>query len=261
MRGISEVTATPWLCALLLCAALIATPAHAVPDPSRDVLWTALQGCILAKKTLGRTFPCLAVDLGDKGYPGTAVLRAPGQPTHTVVMPTDNVVGLEAPELQGASGNTYWRATLAARSYVTDALKGRLPIEEVGMAVNSAGGRSQDQLHIHLDCIKPGVRAALQRYGHSVKGQWAPLPIALQGSRFFAMRISAGEAASFNPFAALAHLPGRQTSPRATSVAVISTSQHEPDKGFYVLAHRAPDSHAEKLLDHSCAAASKSATR
>ena len=245
----------------LLSVALAADPAQALPDPSRDVLWTALQGCILAKKTLGQTFPCLAVDLGSKERPGTAVLRAPGQPTHTVVIPTANVVGLEAPELQSASGVAYWQAALAARSYVTDALKGSLPIEEVGMAVNSAGGRSQDQLHIHLDCMKPSVRAALQRYSRNIRGSWALLPIALQGTRFFAMRIEAGGADGFNPFSAVVRLPGRRTELGLTSFAVISTPRHELERGFFVLAYRSPTAHAEGLLDHTCSAASKTATR
>lgn len=245
----------------LLSVAVVAKPAQALPDPPRDVLWTALQACILAKKTLGRTFPCLAVDLGTNEQPGTAVLRAPGQPTHTVVMPTANVVGLEAPELQSASGVAYFRAALAARSYVTDVLKSRLPVEEIGMAVNSVGGRSQDQLHIHLDCIKPSVRAALQRYSRDVRGSWTILPIALQGTRLFAIRIGAAEVNSFNPFSAIMSLPGRRTDLGLTSFAVISTPRHELERGFFVLAYRSPDAHAEGLLDHACSAASKTATR
>ncbi|GJD98070.1 putative CDP-diacylglycerol pyrophosphatase [Methylobacterium iners] len=243
----------------LLGGVLAAGAAQAVPDPSRNVLWTALQGCILAKQTLGRTFPCLAVDLGDKERPGTAVLRAPGQPTHTVVIPTAHVAGLEAPELQGPNGIAYWRAALAARSYVTDALRGQLSLQDVGMAVNSAGGRSQDQLHIHLDCVDLSTRAALQQFGRNVTEQWSPLPVGLHGSRFFAMRIPAAKADSFNPFVALMHLPGRQTILRATSLAVISTPQEEVNQGFYVLAYRSPGSHAEKLLDHTCAAATGAA--
>lgn len=248
-------------CTLALGAGLCAGPAQAVPDPSRGILWTALQGCILAKRTLGRSFPCLSVDLGDAGRPGTAVLRAPGQPTHTVVMPTADVVGLEAPVLQQADGAAYWRAALAARRSVTEAIGGRLLIEGVGLAVNSAGGRSQDQLHIHLDCLKPGVRAVLQRYGAGVTARWAPLPVALQGSRFFAMRIPAAEADSFNPFAALMRLPGHRTNLRATSLAAVATSPQDPDPGFYVLANRSPGSHAETLLDHTCAAAGRAAAR
>ncbi|MCJ2008235.1 CDP-diacylglycerol diphosphatase, partial [Methylobacterium sp. J-092] len=88
--------------AILLAASPI--PLHATGDPSRDVLWAALKTCVLAKTLADRTFPCLDVDLGDKDRPGTAVLRAPGEPTHVVVMPTDTVAGLEAPVLRGARG-------------------------------------------------------------------------------------------------------------------------------------------------------------
>jgi CDP-diacylglycerol pyrophosphatase len=85
--------------AVLLAILLVASPApaFAAPDPSRDVLWAALKTCVAAKKLTNRTFPCLDVDLGDKERPGTAVLRAPGELTHIVVMPTDTVPGLEAP--------------------------------------------------------------------------------------------------------------------------------------------------------------------
>jgi CDP-diacylglycerol pyrophosphatase len=243
--------------AFLLTIVSVPVPA----EPARQVLWIALQTCVLAKKTTGRTFPCLAVDLGSSDRSGTAVLRAPGQPTHTVVMPTEHVVGLEAPELQHASGNAYWRAALAARHFVTDALKGATPTEDVGLAVNSEGGRSQDQLHIHLDCVKPSVRAALRVYAPSIHESWAPMPIALQGRRFFAMRIRAADVESFNPFAALARLPGRRPDLVQTSFGAISTPADDPEKGFFLLAYRAPRAHAEMLLDHSCSAVAKAAAR
>jgi CDP-diacylglycerol pyrophosphatase len=247
---------------LLVGAAWVAAPAHAVPDPSRNVLWVALQGCLIAKKATGRAFPCLSVDLGDKDRPGTAVLRAPGAPTHLVVMPTRDVPGLESPQLQHAAGNAYWRAALAARPRVTEALKERLPVEEVGMAVNSAGGRSQDQLHIHLDCVRSSVRLALQNHAQGVKSSWAPFPVTLQGRHFFAMRMRAADADSFNPFAALAHLPGRATDLREVALAVVSTPRDDPEPGFTILANRALGSFAgELLLDHTCSAASQASAR
>lgn len=244
----------------LVIALLVMVVSAPVPaEPARQVLWIALQTCLLAERTTGRTFPCLAVDLGSADRSGTAVLRAPGQPTHTVVIPTVRVVGLEAPELQRESGNAYWRAALAARHFVTDARKGATPSEDVGLAVNSEGGRSQGQLHIHVDCVKPRVRAALRAYASRIHAGWAPMPIALQGSHFFAMRIRATEAESFNPFAALARLPGRRPDLAQTSFAAISTPADDPEKAFFLLAYRAPDAHAEMLLDHACATVAKAA--
>ncbi|TXN72837.1 CDP-diacylglycerol diphosphatase [Methylobacterium sp. WL6] len=231
----------------------LSAPARAAGDASRDVLWAALKTCVLAKSVANRTFPCLDVDLGDKDRPGTAVLRAPGQPTHVVVMPTDTVVGLEALVLRGERGTAYWRAALAARRFVSDPPKGRIPVAEVGLAVNWAQGRSQDQLHIHLDCIKPRVLAALRTHGHGIRATWAPFAVPLAGDRYVAMRVTAAEAERFNPFAALVRLPGRQNL-RQTSLTAVATPAGDPDPGYYVLAYRAPRASAEDLMDHTYSA-------
>ncbi|MGG3813768.1 CDP-diacylglycerol diphosphatase, partial [Methylorubrum rhodesianum] len=108
------------------------------------------------------------------------------------------------------------------RHSVSDALKGRLSVDDVGLAVNSAGGRSQDQLHIHLDCVVPSVKKALQQYASTIGSTWEAMPIAVQGRRYFALRLNTDRVADFNPFAALSHLPGRRTSLKQVSLAMIS---------------------------------------
>ncbi|MCJ2132493.1 CDP-diacylglycerol diphosphatase [Methylobacterium sp. J-026] len=245
------------LAALLVAVAMPApTGASAASDPSRNVLWAALKTCVLAKRLANRTFPCLSVDLGDGERPGSAVLRAPGEPTHSVVMPTDTVAGLEAPILRGPRGAAYWRAALAARPLVSEALQGKLPPEAVGLAVNSARGRSQDQLHIHLDCLKPSVLAALRAHGRQIRRTWTRFPQPLAGDRYSALRVPEAEAARFNPFAALRTLPGARPDLHRTSFAAVATPPGDPEPGFILLAYRAPSASAEDVLDHSCAAAS-----
>lgn len=237
--------------AATIAGLLLAAPAAAAPDPARDVLWMALKTCVLAKRVANRTFPCLTVDLGDKDRPGSAVLRAPGEPTHIVVMPTDTVIGLEAPVLRGARGVAYWRAALTARHFVSDELKGRVPEGEVALAVNSARGRSQDQLHIHLDCLRPKVVEALNTHGRGVGANWKPFPVPLAGDRFLAMRVRAAEAETFNPFVALTRLPGRKDLTR-TSFAAVATRPDDPEPGYLLLAYRAPLASAEDVMDHAC---------
>ena len=39
---------------------------------------------------------------------------------------------------------------------------GPVPDDRLGMAINSAYGRSQNQLHIHLTCLREDVRRQLQ---------------------------------------------------------------------------------------------------
>jgi CDP-diacylglycerol pyrophosphatase len=239
--------------ATLLAFTLI--PVADAANPVRDVLWVALQGCVLAKKTAGRSFPCLSVDLSDGVRPGTAVLRAPGEPTHTVVMPTDTVSGIEAPVLQGSRGTAYWRAALDARHFVSDAFRGRLPVAAVGLEVNSVGGRSQDQLHIHLDCMDGDVMAALKAHGSAVGETWAPFPVALEGQRYLALRVPADAVERFNPFAALAHVAGWRGRLHDASFAAVAADPADPGAGMIVLAYRMPEASAEALMDHTCRAA------
>lgn len=245
--------------ALLLIALVVPTPLAAAPDPSRDVLWAALKTCVLAKRLAGRTFPCLSVDLGDGARPGTAVLRAPGEPSHIVIMPTDTVAGLEAPALRGPRGAAYWRAALAARPFVSDVFKGKLSPAAVGLAVNSARGRSQDQLHIHLDCLRPSVLAALKAHGRQVQRRWSRFPVALAGERYHALLVPEAEAERFNPFAALHGLPGARPDLHRTSFAAVATPPGDPEPGFILLAYRAPKASAEAVLDHGCTVADRGA--
>ncbi|GJD56247.1 CDP-diacylglycerol diphosphatase [Methylobacterium dankookense] len=255
---------------LIVPALVMAGSAFAGPDPTRDVLWAALKTCVLAKRYADRSFPCHAVDLGNAERPGTAILRAPGRSTHFVVMPTDTVSGVEAPVLRGPIGAAYWRAALAARHLVSDAARDGLAAEDVGLAVNSVGGRSQDQLHIHLACVHPGVTSALQHSADHVGGHWSLLPMRLMGSRFFALRVDAKSLPAFNPFAALGRLPGRPVGLRDVSLAMVpmpaatipaggvvpvgGAAPADHGRDVVLLAYRAPNAHAEKLLDTGCTA-------
>ncbi len=82
----------PFAALLVALSAMAAVPAAAAPDPSRDVC--GRREDLRARQAARQPdLPCLSVDLGDADRPGSAVLRAPGEPTHSVVMPTDTVAG------------------------------------------------------------------------------------------------------------------------------------------------------------------------
>lgn len=244
--------------AAFVSLALIVTAGAAYAGVTRDTLWVVTRACVAAQAAFGKPFPCLRVDLGGHDRPGFAVLKAPLLKTELVVMPTDRIAGLEDHSLRKPSGGAYWQAAMSARQSVADALHGRLDISDVALAVNSEGGRSQDQLHIHLDCVKPAVRATLRAHASAFTGEWRPLPFPLEGERYYGKRIPAEALDGLNPFAQLAHLPGPHDL-QSTSLAMVSTSPSDPAPGAYLLAYRAGNSHAEWLLDHDCALASKTA--
>jgi CDP-diacylglycerol pyrophosphatase len=237
---------------LLIAAAFSAVSFAAYSAVSRDILWVALQSCVVAQKTTGHPFPCLSVDPATAAHPGTAILRPPGQATHIVVMPTEAVAGLEAPMLQGSAGVAYWTAVLAARENVVQALKGRIALADVGIAINSRTARSQDHLHIHLDCVKPGVRAALATSPQRIAGRWVRLATPLEDSRFYAMKVEVSDLSGFNPFATLSDLPGGRLALDKISFAALSV---DGGQSTFMLALPDPGSDSEKLLDHACSIA------
>src|SRR4029078_2239279 len=116
---------------------------------------------------------------------------------------------------------------------------------------------SQDQLHLHLDCLKPAVRAAVQRHAPLFTARWTPLKVPLEGARYYGLKVPASQADGFNPFASLAGLPGARRDLRATSLAAISAPANDSG-GFYLLAYHGRRSPVEKLLDPTCALASRS---
>ena len=89
-------------------------------------------------------------------------------------MPTAAITGIEDPAVLAPGAPNYfadaWRGapTLSAR-------RPALPRDALSLAVNSTFGRSQNQLHIHIDCLRVDVRNAVRRQLASIGDNWAPL--------------------------------------------------------------------------------------
>ncbi len=224
-------------------------------DLPRSALWRVVATCVAAKHALDVSVPCLQVDLGKPGSPGVAILRSPWSETHVLVAPTRRLSGIEAAVLQKPEATAYWRAALAARRFVIEAAKGRIGLEDIGLAINSKDSRTQDQLHIHVDCTQPDVLAALRRHDAEFGGVWKPIGFLEPNQRFFGIRIASDEIGASNIFERLMHLPGYRKDLSRVAVAVFSTAPNASRPGFYVVAALGRDSQAEDLLDHSCALA------
>ena len=122
------------------------------------------------------------------------------------------------------------------------------------MAINGVGSRTQDQLHIHVDCVRADVRAALQTGAAEIGDKWGDFR--LLGRVYRARRIN-GEEPDPDPFRLLAE--DRPSLPLADdSLAVIGvrfSPAARPDSHCWRKRRRRGEVHAENLLDHSCALA------
>jgi CDP-diacylglycerol pyrophosphatase len=110
---------------------------------------------------------------------GYVVLKdnSPVKPYAFLLLPTDRVTGIEDSRLWVINGTNYWRAAYENRHYVEQVLKLPLRPTQVGFAANSIYGRSQDQLHIHMTCIRPDVAATLaENVGKLSDKHWTRLP-------------------------------------------------------------------------------------
>ena len=237
--------------------AVLATAAcapQAVADP--NALWTIVNGqCVPDQRNNGDPAPCALVDL-DGGEPrGYAVLKDLVGTTQYLLIPTERVPGIESPQILAVDAPNYFADAWRARSFVEQRAGRELPRDWLSLAINSADARSQDQLHIHVDCVRADVRQALTVHADDIGATWRPFPETLAGQQYRAMSIRGEELEAVNPFRLLADgLPAGDTM-GAQSLVVVGNTGADGRPGFVLLAGRAdaatPGSgHGEDLQDH-----------
>ncbi len=227
----------------------------------RGTLWRIVHHeCVLHKLESGVPAPCAEVDLAGGEENGEAILKDRIGETQFLLIPTRRLAGIEDPLIGTAVLPNYWRGAWAARRLVSQLARKELPRDAIGMAINSAMARSQDQLHIHIDCIRPDVRETLSARTGEIGPQWAALAAGLAGHNYRARWID-GSGPEPDPFILLAAEARASGVPMASeTLAVIGAQRHDGREGFILLASQASkggEAHAEDLLDHSCAVARK----
>jgi CDP-diacylglycerol pyrophosphatase len=115
-------------------------------------------------------------------------------------------------------------------------------------------------LHIHIDCIKPAVRAALHAHAAAIGPDWAPFPAPLAGARYLARRVGGPDLAGVNPFQLLAELPQARAAMGRETLVVTGATGPDGRPGFVLLAGQAipgtrDKGSGEDLQDHRCALA------
>jgi len=235
-------------------------PAGNAADP--DALWKIVhQQCIPDQQQQGDPTPCALVDLQQGDARGYAVLKDIVGATQYLLIPTARVSGIESPLLLDPGAPNYFADAWLERGYTERAAQRPLPREAISLAINSAFGRSQDQLHIHIDCVRTDVRAALQRQLSAIGDSWAPLAEPLAGHPYRAMRVLADALDGTNPFVLLADgVPGARTAMGEQTLVVLGAEFAGGRPGFVILTDHVDPATGDKaggeeLQDHDCALA------
>jgi CDP-diacylglycerol pyrophosphatase len=224
--------------------------------PNPDKLWEIVDGqCVPDQRDHNAPAPCTEVALGAGQARGYAVLKDINGPYQYLLIPTARRSGIESPELLAADAPRYFADAWAARKYVEQGYGKALPREALGLAVNSKYGRSQNQLHIHVDCLHSEVRQALRAQLLKIGPQWKRLEIPLMGHYYRAMRIGEPQFLQSNPFALLGLADAEEMGRHTLVAAGITFEDGSP--GFILLDDRADlptmdRAHGEDLQSHSC---------
>jgi CDP-diacylglycerol pyrophosphatase len=249
-----------WLAVALVATLAAAATIVATRAADRLALWRIVHDkCVPDEKANGSPAPCESVDMSLGEDNGVAILKDLVGVAQFLAIPTRRIAGVETPEILDPSAPNYWRAAWAARRGMEARLGKALPRQAVGMAINSSLARSQDQLHIHIDCLAPEARAALDAHGSELTTEWRPLSFDLAGRRYVGRRLDSDDLADVAPFRLLEEADGAASHMALETLVVIGAS-FSSGPGFILLADRADPStgdlaHGEDLLDHSCAIA------
>lgn len=234
------------LAAALVAGLLAPRAAPAFDLAERGALWQVVNKlCLPVHATLGLALPCLAVD-EKRGF---VVIRAPGDKTRIIVVPTARLEGIESPVLLRDDAPNYWAYAWEERGRVADAAPRPLGWGDIGMAINSRNARTQDQMHIHVDCLDARLKPALAEAKLSTQ-RWTTLNLK-PGGRYYAKRLPA-DGLEHNPFQTVAkEIPGAKAEMGEQAIAVAGVSDPKGGQGFVLLA-KGGGGAAEDLLDHQC---------
>ena len=218
-----------------------------------DALWTIVSDqCVPEARAGAATNTCAKVDL-DGGY---AVLKDRNGIGQYLLIPTLRIAGIESPELLKAGTPNYWRDAWEARHYVEQAVHARLERDDIGLAINSSSGRSQNQLHIHVDCMRVDVRAALTAQQAKFSEQWTLLATRLSGHAYRARLITDAALRDTDPFRLLFDAIQRDGESMADQTLLLTgTTLPDGKPAFILLSDHVKwgdTASAEELLDHSC---------
>jgi CDP-diacylglycerol pyrophosphatase len=229
-----------------------ATGAPANADP--NALWTIVHDqCVPDQEARSDPAPCALVDVGGGESRGYTVLKDLVGATQFLLIPTERIAGIESPALLEPDATNYFAAAWHAGSFVDARAGVDVPRDWMSLAINSAVARSQNQFHIHIDCVRADIRESVSRNIARVGPDWALYPEPLRGHPYLAMTVAGQDLGAADPVELLA---GRVDDMGLETLVVVGTYLSDGQPGFVLLAGHADPATGnlgagEELQDHA----------
>ncbi len=239
---------------LFIALAALGAPRSARADPM--ALWRIVHGECVPHFEAGKgPGPCERVDLSGGEAQGVAILKDLVGVAQMLAIPTRRITGIEDPQMLAPDAPKVFAAAWGAKALVEARLHVVLPRQAVAIAINSKWARSQDQFHLHVDCVARNVAATLADNRASFDGVWRAMAVPLNGRVYFARRLDSTDLADVAPLKLLADgVEGARAHMDAYSLAAVGAT-FDGKPGFVLLADQFSlegGGHAEDLQDHNC---------
>ncbi len=228
--------------AAMVMALIVACPANA-QDP--DALWKIVHNlCVPHQERFGTPLPCAEVSRDH------SILKDIRGASQFLLIPTARISGIDDPLILMPAAPNYWQPAWDATRLVQALVNRPLPRDAMSLAINSAVTRTQNQLHIHVDCVRTDVRDALRMHRAKIGKTWTKFPEPLAGHTYYAMRLDTLVQPGGSPFQLLPGLLPPGANMAMESLVVVGATFDDGAAGFILLETR--EGGGEELQDHAC---------
>ncbi|MEW6484912.1 MULTISPECIES: CDP-diacylglycerol diphosphatase [Tatumella] len=213
------------------------------------VLWKFVsQQCVPDMEKNNNPAPCKKVDMAG----GYVLFKDLVGPLQYLLMPVNRITGIESPLLLKPETPHFFLAAWRERHLLSETYHAPIPDDDLAMTINSASGRSQNQLHIHMSCLRPDIAAQLAKSSSGFGPEWQK--ITLLSHPYQVRTLSQQELEQESVFIRVAHeIPGASGHMGDYGLALTAL----PDGRLVLLAVKAAllkgnTGSAEELQDHQC---------
>lgn len=165
------ITLCRLICILLCATFCLASYADGPQDSLRNSVVKSCLGKIVDKDK------CLVT-----GQDFT-IIKSLGTRYHYLFVPVTVIAGIESPEFWTTGYPAWFQKAWRFRHIAAPWLGNGVAAEKLGIAINSLPRRTQDQLHIHINCIRKDVQDEINSAAFSKT--WAPITLQSSGGQTF----------------------------------------------------------------------------
>ncbi|HXC09245.1 MAG TPA: CDP-diacylglycerol diphosphatase [Steroidobacteraceae bacterium] len=225
--------------------------ADLAPNAGRDAYQQIVQNqCVTNWLQHNNPSPCEKVFLADakSDSTGYALLADPDGGAHYLLIPTQTMTSTDSGELLDPNLPNYFAEAWHGRDLLSKFIGHAVPRTDVGLAVATPASRTQNQFHIHIECLRQDVVDSLKATADKVTDVWSAVTVA--GFPFQAVRLSIQGLEVSNPFELVAKLSPDARHHIGNYTVVIAGVQYQNGPGFIVLTGTGPS--GDLLLDSGC---------